>query len=177
MERVTQRSVGAALLGLLMALALVSGARAGGWSVVTLDSGSALDPASGMSIQPGVPFSFGFMVRQHGTKPVGGLTPSITATSRDTGEIVKAAARAEGDTGHYVATLTLPRAGTWAWRVDAFGPPAEMAPIMVAAPAPAPAPAPEPAPVAWPAWAALIAAVAAGAGLLVRSRARRPSAA
>jgi hypothetical protein len=159
-----------------MALALVSGARAGGWSVVTLDSGSALDPASGQAIRPDEPISFGFMVRQHGNTPMAGLTPMITATSRDTGEAVTAQARAEGAVGHYVATLTLPSAGTWAWKIDAFGPIAEMTPIVVAAPAPAPAPAPA-APAAWPVWAALVVAIAAGAGLLIRSRARRPSAA
>jgi hypothetical protein len=104
---------------------------AGGWATVTLD---AL-PENVVADQP---LQIGFVVRQHGTRPLSGLTPVIRAMHADTGEKVAANAKGEGEIGHYVATITLPTAGTWNWEVDAFGPISKMAPLTVAAAAPAP---------------------------------------
>lgn len=169
MKRTNRWRSGAPLVALLLALALISGARAGGWSVVTLDSGSALDPISGQVIRPGEPFSFGFIVRQHGLTPMADLNPQITATSQATGDVVTATARADGGVGHYVVTLTLPSAGTWDWQIDAFGPVAEMAPISVVAPAVAPAVA------AWLIAASLLIVGVVGVGLVALRRRPRPA--
>jgi hypothetical protein len=122
---------------LVLALLLVlipAGVHAGGWSVVTLDKTPA-------EVKAGTAFTIGFTVLQHGETPVDGLTPKITFTSA-TGDHKTFTARGDGARGHYVADLTLPTAGAWAWEIEAFGPPSVMSPLQVlAAPAAAPAPA------------------------------------
>lgn len=118
-------------LAILMGLALMvagSSVYAGGWSVVTLDSDMP-------QVEAGVPFSFGFVVRQHGKTPMGGLAPKVEAWSSSVKERIRTTAKPEGKTGHYVATLTLPAAGEWRWQIEAFGPIATMSPLVVAAPA------------------------------------------
>lgn len=99
---------------------------AGGWSVVTLDTSPA-------DVRAGSIVEVGFMVRQHGVRPALGLTPAITLRNVAIGELVTATARPKGANGHYVANFTLPSAGTWEWEIEAWGPPAQMAPIQVAA--------------------------------------------
>lgn len=116
-------------LVLMVLLALPQRVGAGGWSVVTLDS-------TPTNIQAGVPFKIGFMVRQHGVRPMEGLHPEITMVDSVTKAKVTAVAQAEGEVGHYVATLTLPSAGNWDWTIDAYGPVATLSPLQVqAAPA------------------------------------------
>jgi hypothetical protein len=124
------------LFGLLIALLLFAPAQAGGWSVVILDSGGALDPngPNGRTIEAGVPFTVGFTVLQHGNKPMRDLSPTLAFTSKSTNEKVSFKAQPEGKIGHYVATVSLPASGTWNWEIDAFGPVATMAPIDVIAP-------------------------------------------
>lgn len=135
-----RRSIGglALILGLLV---FPLTARAGGWSVVTLDRSPG-------AVQAGVPFTIGFMVRQHGQTPMADLSPKITltkqtaaangvvgvaATTKGENERVVVTARPEGEIGHYAATITLPSAGTWEWEIDAFGPIAPMSPLPVSA--------------------------------------------
>jgi hypothetical protein len=174
MSRTALRRLGATLAALLLALGLAGAAGAGGWSVVVLDSESALIGVD-RPVDAGAPFTIGFTVLQHGKTPVDGITPKITLTSA-AGEQITAFGEAEGGPGHYVATITLPEAGTWTWQIDAFGPVATMAPITVAAPAPAPAPAaPAPALALWGALAVLALALLVTALLALRSR--RPAAA
>lgn len=175
MPRRLLRQLGVALSGMLAAMALLGSAHAGGWSLTVLDSGGALDPtANEAGITTGAPFTIGFTVLQHGKTPVDGLTPRITATSA-TGETVSFNGQADGKPGHYVATLTLPTAGSWNWQIDAFGPPTVMAPIVVTSPALPSTTAPATTPVALP-LAALAVALALVAALLAR-RVRRPVAA
>jgi hypothetical protein len=168
MTRSFLRGMGAALLGALAALALMASAHAGGWSVVVLDSESAL--AVGGAMQAGVPVEIGFTVLQHGDKPVAGLTPQITLTPENGGAPVAVSASAAGKPGHYVATIALPAPGSWRWEIEAFGPPSVMAPIRVAA-APAPV---APTPAAMPV-VLLVAAVALGVVGLIARNARRPA--
>lgn len=173
MSKDALRKLGAVLAAMLLALGLVGGARAGGWAVVVLDGESALIGVD-RPVEAGVPFTIGFTVLQHGRTPINGITPTITLTSG--GERLTFFAEAQGGPGHYVATITLPEAGTWEWQIDAFGPPATLAPITVVAPAPAPAPAvPALAPALWGALVALALAMLAVALLVMR--ARRPAAA
>jgi hypothetical protein len=175
MSRNALRRLGSTLAALLLALGLVGGVSAGGWSVVVLDSESALIGVD-RPVDAGAPFTIGFTVLQHGKTPVDGITPTITLSNGAAGERLTFFAEAQGGPGHYVATITLPEAGAWEWEIEAFGPPATMAPITVAAPAPAPAPAaPAPAPALWGALAALALALLGVA--LVAMRARRPAAA
>ncbi len=122
------------ILALLTALAIPMTAQAGGWVVVTLDRVPT-------GVQPQVPFSVGFMVRQHGRTPNSGFPATIKARNTSTHELVMTTAKPEGKTGHFVATLTLPSAGQWEWEIDVIGPAAVMSPLQVgAAPAPAVAP-------------------------------------
>jgi hypothetical protein len=161
--------VGLGLLAGVLAIALGGAARAGSWAVVTLDRENALLGSSGKGIVAGESFIIGFTVLQHGERPMVGLTPRITATHAASGETAAFTATADGPAGHYAATLTLPRAGAWAWQIDAYGFPAVMAPLAVLEPAPAASPARLP--VALPV-AALLAALTA-AGLLLAQRARQ----
>jgi len=98
---------------LLALAALAPTALAGGWAAVTLD-------ALPTRIVAAKPLSLGFMVRQHGVRPMEGLTPVITA-SRVTGQALTAFAQPQGEAGHYIVTLTFPEAGEWNWSIDAFG--------------------------------------------------------
>lgn len=105
-------------IGLLIA---ASSALAGGWAVVTLD-------ALPTRVVAGEPLTVGFVVRQHGVRPMGGLTPLVIAVHAGTGEKVTAAASPSGEEGHYSATITFPGGGVWQWVVndgfvtaDAFG--------------------------------------------------------
>lgn len=154
-----------ALIGLMVLPAAV---QAGGWAVVTLDQMPD-------TITAGQPFTIGFMVRQHGKTPVDGLTPTITLRSSDPGveNPVITQAKPDGAIGHYVATITLPQAGSWTWAVETFGPIAEMSPLTVAAPATAPAPIRVTESIQVWAWSVAATLLIAGGGLLLTLRARR----
>ena len=86
-------------------------ALAGGWAVITLDELPEM-------IVAGQPLEIGFTVRQHGVTPMDGLAPIVTA--RQPGASASEQAKAQGETGHYVATLNFPRAGEWEWSIQAF---------------------------------------------------------
>jgi cytochrome c2 len=99
---------------LLMGALIVLPVMAGGWAVVTLNSLPT-------NVVAETPFAVGFAVRQHGQHLIGGLTPQITAVHLETHETVTVQAEAEGQAGHYAATITLPSAGQWQWQINAFG--------------------------------------------------------
>ena len=96
-----------AMLGLLV---LAAPAAAGGWATVELD-----EPV--VSVPVGEPITIGFMVLQHGERPVSDATPYLTATHRESGEEFRADGRPEGGVGHYVVEVTFPLAGEWKWRI------------------------------------------------------------
>jgi len=110
--------------GLMLAgtLLLVSPALAGGWAVITLDELPG-------EVVAGRPLEIGFMVRQHGVTPMEGLTPNVYARQADLNVI--AHAKEQGETGHYVATLTFPQAGEWTWSIQAFTGNQPMPPLSV----------------------------------------------
>jgi mono/diheme cytochrome c family protein len=86
---------------------------AGGWAVVTLD-------ALPDSLVVGKPTALGFVVRQHGMTPLGGLRPVVEAVLGS--DRVTAAAEPGDRPGHYLAKLTVPRAGDWVITVNSgFG--------------------------------------------------------
>lgn len=103
-----------ASLVLFALLALTIPAWAGGWAVATLDTLPT-------QVVAGQPFTIGFVVRQHGVRPMEGLTPKIILYNPDTRKTVTLTATAEGATGHYTAEVAFPGAGTWDWSIDAFG--------------------------------------------------------
>jgi cytochrome c2 len=116
-----------AVLLLTVALFAVTPALAGGWAVITLDELPG-------QIVAGESLEIGFTVRQHGITPIDGLTPTVHA--RLAGFTLTERAKGQGETGHYVATLTFPQAGEWAWSIEAFTGNQPMPPLsVVAAPA------------------------------------------
>lgn len=119
--------------GLIVVLLLIFAmpALAGGWAVVTLDQ----LPTQVIVAEP---LAIGFTVRQHGHRPMNGLTPTITALHVDSDASFKVSARQEGAPGHYVATLTFPSPGAWHWTIDAFTFAQPMPALTVLATQPAP---------------------------------------
>ena len=111
---------------LLLAVALILPAFAGGWAVITLDKLPT-------GVVAGEPFTIGFTVMQHGKTPMKDLDPTITATLSDSESFV-VHATPEGKTGHYVATLTFPKEGNWSWSIQAFTMDQAMPELSVAAP-------------------------------------------
>jgi cytochrome c2 len=164
------RSLIAALC--LLALAtLAPAALAGGWAAVTLD-------ALPTRVVAGEPLNIGFMVRQHGVRPMQGLRPVITARHASTNRELTALAQEQGEVGHYAVTLTFPEAGGWSWSIDAFGAFPQPMPalnVLTAAGQNAPV-APRPAPLpSLPMLGLALGVIGVGAGLIaaLRLRARR----
>jgi hypothetical protein len=172
-----RRSIFAFVVVILAMLALAVPALAGGWALVTLDS-------LPREVRAGESFQLGFMVLQHGKTPTNKdlngnpLAPILTAIKQGgaakDAETFRVEARQEGAIGHYVADVTFPSDGSWAWQImlptfyvqdspsgsnAAVFAPLTVLPAAVAAPAPAAqpaaapasAPAAQPAPVAQPA--------------------------
>ncbi len=103
-------SVGLVLVGMLMASAP---AWAGGWSVLTLDAWPGNVPANKA-------VTIGFTVRQHGVTLLGGLDGEMIF-ERAGEPALRFPIYSAKPSGHYTATFTLPKAGVWQWRIDAFG--------------------------------------------------------
>ena len=99
-------------LALLLSLVIAVPAFAGGWAVITLDDLPT-------NVVAGEPLTIGFTVLQHGMTPMNDLSPTVTVILRNE---EKLAFRAEADhkPGHYTATLTLPKEGSWEWYIQAF---------------------------------------------------------
>ena len=86
----------------------------GGWAAVTVDDVPDY-------LVAGKPVPVSFVVRQHGATLLSGLSPTVTIQSGSTQTSV--AARATGGSGHYAASVTVPRAGDWTITVNSgFGP-------------------------------------------------------
>ena len=103
-----------ALVALLALLETIP-ALAGGWAVITLDAWPG-------QVTAGEPLEIGFTVRQHGRDEslMSGLTPTVTLRNEASGEFLIVEAVAEGKMGHYVASVTFPISGEWAWSIQAF---------------------------------------------------------
>ncbi len=153
-----------ATLGVIAGVA--SGASAGGWAVTTLDA--VPTPV------PGQPVRVGFTILQHGVTPVD-LDSDVAIEVVDArGSNTVFPARLDGPTGHYVADVVFPTAGTYEWTVhQGWFEPQSLGTVTVAVPAAAVASSDV------PTWLAPALAVTAGLlGLLavldlLRGRARR----
>ena len=89
----------------------------GGWAIVTIDDLPDYVVA-GQQIQ------LSFVVRQHGMRPIPGLEPVVGAKLGTTDISLHAKQTDLADSGRYVATLILPRAGEWAVTIQSgFGAP------------------------------------------------------
>ena len=95
--------------GLALSLALVAPAEAGGWAVASLDAPPA---AVAGSTEP-----VGFTILQHGQTPID-LTEGVAIDIvLGDGTTASFPARLEGPTGHYVADVEFPAAGTYTWQI------------------------------------------------------------
>ena len=89
----------------------------GGWAVVTVDELPDY-------VVAGQPIRLSFVVRQHGMRPVPGLKPVVGARLGTADISLRAKQTDLADSGRYVATLTLPRAGEWTVTIQSgFGVP------------------------------------------------------
>ena len=113
MKYSTRLRILVAVAAVTVLLVLVLPAFAGGWAVVTLD-------ALPTKVVAGESLTVGFVVRQHGDKPLGGLSPKIRLQKAGETESKLVPAKAEGGfgQGHYTATLTFPSAGVWQWSIE-----------------------------------------------------------
>ena len=167
-----RKRIAALPLALAATFILVTTVVAGGWATATLDAGMP-GPRAGTTA------TIGFRVLQHGMTPNSSLTVIVHAASA-TGGSITADATAQGDAGHYVATLTFPTDGawriTWTSELDMSGSSATLnvAPLAAAAPASTPAVAtPAQVPSGRLAAAGLAAGLIVIAGLFVALRRRR----
>jgi len=94
-----------------VALGASGSAVAGGWATARLD-----EPV--LNVTVGVPFAFGFTVRAHDIHPFNPSRAVVSARPQDGGPPLTAEAKQEGDTGHFLAQLTLTAAGGWKWGVE-----------------------------------------------------------
>lgn len=118
------KSVLVLFVGLLTCLILFTPATAGGWAAITLDQLPE-------GVVAGDPFEISFSVRQHGVRPMAGLTPLIHFSHIESTDTISVAAREQGPTGHYAAELTLPHPGAWNWSIEAFSMNQPMPPVQV----------------------------------------------
>jgi hypothetical protein len=107
------RRIFTAVAGAALLVALWTGsALAGGWATITADTTNPTQPGAGE------PFTFGFTVLQHGVTPAGWVNATFVAINGTTGERIEAKAANQGADGHFVASVTLPSAGSWTWQVE-----------------------------------------------------------
>src|SRR6185503_3391171 len=60
----------------------------------------------------------GFVVRQHGVSPLGGLSPSVMLQKQGESAPTWISAKPDGEKGHYAATVIFPSAGAWNWSIQ-----------------------------------------------------------
>ncbi len=120
-----KRLLATLVINYVLLLLLAAPLFAGGWAVVTVDE---LPP----SLRAGAATTVGFTIRQHGRHPVNVEDVVVRATDPVNGETLTFTARQEGDVGHYVVEIVLPKAGLWNWEIQpAWFPPMTMAPMPV----------------------------------------------
>ncbi|MDT8305849.1 MAG: c-type cytochrome [Anaerolineae bacterium] len=96
---------------LLAHLLLAAPALAGGWVVITLDELPA--------VRAGEPVTLGFMVRQHGVRPIDGVEVVVSAQHLASGERLEWTAQKGKETGHFIVEALFPQPGAWQWQVTA----------------------------------------------------------
>jgi hypothetical protein len=117
-----------AFLILLVAAALPATANAGGWATVEVDS-------QPVGLSAGKPWRVNLVVKQHGVRPLDGVSPSVRIDN-GAGVVRTFRARPTGRPGTYAAVVTYPSAGTWQTRLfDGFtdATPHRLAPVTMPA--------------------------------------------
>jgi hypothetical protein len=92
---------------LISGLFVTSTAQAGNWEETLLDPTPA-------RIDPGVTYTFGYWILQHGSYPFGGdLGPTALVATDGKGDTVEFAGIATKTAAHYSAEVVFPHEGTW----------------------------------------------------------------
>jgi hypothetical protein len=105
------RAIAAVLSAIALTLMMATSALAGGWAEAVMDTPPD-DPGG-----PGQPITIGFTLLQHGVTPVDWGTTQVVLTNDATGKSVTFNARPQGAVGHWVAEISVPAEGTWAYEV------------------------------------------------------------
>ncbi|HEV7650242.1 MAG TPA: hypothetical protein VGP26_19010 [Actinophytocola sp.] len=89
-------------------LLVTSTAQAGNWEETLLDPPPA-------RVEPGVTYTFGYWILQHGSYPYlgGDLGPTALVATEKGGDTVGFPGLATGTAGHYAAEVVFPHEGTW----------------------------------------------------------------
>lgn len=100
----------------LVFIGMSAPANGGGWAVLTLDEW----PTQVVANQP---ITIGFTLRQHGQTLLSGLGGSVVfeGYGKVGARPLQFRVNATRAEGHYTATITLPTAGVWQWRIEIFG--------------------------------------------------------
>ncbi|MCA9922144.1 MAG: c-type cytochrome [Anaerolineales bacterium] len=98
---------------LVVLVVLVQQVSAGGWVVVTVSS-------LPQTITAGEPFAVQFAMRGHGRELLSEIPVRVTAVHTDTGETVTVTAVDAPEAGFYDATIALPLAGQWEWKIQTW---------------------------------------------------------
>ena len=103
----------------LLVLAAASRGAGGHAQRQPADGPSARSTSHRASSWPARTRQVGFTIRQHGQTPVNpdSGTIGIRLVNQASGQAFEFAATQTGPTGHYVATVRVPTAGSWSWEV------------------------------------------------------------
>ncbi len=106
---------GLSLLLIICTLVSPSTAHAGGWGVTTLD-------AWPQNVVVGKPVTVTFTIRQHGVHVLTDITPEFVFRNVSTKESLRVTAKVQPRLARFMAVLTFPSAGEWAWEMTSFPP-------------------------------------------------------
>ena len=127
------RRIAAVVAAMAMLLTLALPVMAGGWADIVADA-QTTTPREGGTVE------IGFRVMQHGVTPAPWETATVHFTNASTGTAFDVVAKNDDPNGHFVASATMPEAGTWTWtapmrrrRADRIEPAAELAGVRGAA--------------------------------------------
>ena len=145
------------LLLVVLALAAVPAATAGGWATVGLSS-------TPDDMSAGGTWSVDLTVLQHGVTPLAGIVPVVNLTREGGTETLTYTAQPTDEIGVYRAVVRFPAEGTWRYEIwDGFSQTHTFAPVEVG-----PAPSPSSFPTVPVAGIALALALAAALALFLR---------
>lgn len=107
----TRRILAGGLVAVATLVLTASATLAGGWATIEPDQGST-PPTEDEATE------LGFTVLQHGETPAGWEQATVVLEEVSSGQTIDVVATASGADGHFVASVTLPTAGFWTWRVE-----------------------------------------------------------
>ena len=116
------RRIAAVVAAMAMLLTLALPVMAGGWADIVADA-QTTTPREGGTVE------IGFRVMQHGVTPAPWETATVHFTNASTGTAFDVVAKNDDPNGHFVASATMPEAGTWTWTVSLANLESEATPV------------------------------------------------